>query len=451
MMIKLQSIRWEITSLCNLNCKHCFVSDKPKLNDLDLNDLKKIADNLYELGVKNISFTSKEPLIHHNITELMKYCSLKGMSTMMLCNGTLLDSKEKVFNLINAGLSLIGFSLEGITSSSNDYIRGNGVLQKVLNALELIDQVKREHEIKLNVVIQLSLNSLSILETDDTIDFFNKLPIDSLSVGDILIDGNAEKHSYLKLDRNEFIEANEKLVEKYQSLLNRNFEFIPKEMVGYGYIYYNLKYNSEMEILTPNCSVFQNVFSILSNGNIVSCITLYDEKNIQDCDLGNMMDLSSIDLHKIEEYKSNLKKFIKSNQTECEQCDFFQECFPCPIKFVNKEYNDIREQCYGFKNKIKEYLHTIEYNYKNYIVSFAKGVYLQNRNLDLIICKLYKSNNVKKTKNKFNFSDKKIIEKIYSSSNGISLIALINYSGKNIKEIMCLLERLVMEDFIRFE
>lgn len=145
-----KKVQIEITNICNLNCKMCFrrfLNIKERHMDLDI--FKKIVNNLK--GAKEIVLTGwGEPLCHPQINQAVKYCRDSGFQTRLTTNGTLLTD-ELAEKLINAGLDVITFSLESLTSDSN-YL-GHVVRNQVENIKNLARKKNRP-----KVVIQTTIH-----------------------------------------------------------------------------------------------------------------------------------------------------------------------------------------------------------------------------------------------------------------------------------------------------
>ncbi|MFA5126113.1 MAG: radical SAM protein [archaeon] len=100
----LQILEIELTTRCNLNCKHCYVNKK---NQIDLPNSKIISliKEAKKLNVYRIVFTGGEPLL---CKKLFAYASLakklKINQVMMMTNGLLITEENirnlKVFDLI---------------------------------------------------------------------------------------------------------------------------------------------------------------------------------------------------------------------------------------------------------------------------------------------------------------------------------------------------------------
>ena len=78
-------VKWEITSKCNLKCKHCFLANI-KSEDITIHEGKLIVDRLKKVDVTEVIFTSKEPFVYNNFMELLAYCRLQGINISIITN-----------------------------------------------------------------------------------------------------------------------------------------------------------------------------------------------------------------------------------------------------------------------------------------------------------------------------------------------------------------------------
>lgn len=93
--------RISIISSCNMRCVYCHNEGNKKLSMLSINDIKKIIDSAYDLGMKNVRLTGGEPLIHPQILEICKMLSEEyGLKVGINTNCIEI---EKILNLIENG------------------------------------------------------------------------------------------------------------------------------------------------------------------------------------------------------------------------------------------------------------------------------------------------------------------------------------------------------------
>ena len=93
--------RISIISSCNMRCVYCHNEGNKKISMLSIDDIKKIMDSAYDLGMKNVRLTGGEPLIHPQILEICKMLSEEyGLKVGINTNCIEI---EKLLNLIENG------------------------------------------------------------------------------------------------------------------------------------------------------------------------------------------------------------------------------------------------------------------------------------------------------------------------------------------------------------
>src|SRR5262249_7611362 len=77
-------------TLCNLECRHCFISCSPHnhaLGSLTLERVRRVLEESGPLGVKEYSFTGGEPFLNRALVAILELTLRYGPATV-LTNGT---------------------------------------------------------------------------------------------------------------------------------------------------------------------------------------------------------------------------------------------------------------------------------------------------------------------------------------------------------------------------
>lgn len=142
MRIKHQcNIPWLIlmdpTSACNLHCTGCWAAEYGHKLNLTFEEMDRIVTQGKELGIYFYMMTGGEPLVRK--ADIIRLCE-KHNECAFHCytNGTLVDQAfcEEMKRVGNLSLSI---SLEGF-EDVNDFRRGEGVFQKVIQAMDLLHE-----------------------------------------------------------------------------------------------------------------------------------------------------------------------------------------------------------------------------------------------------------------------------------------------------------------------
>mgnify|MGYP001590214044 CR=1 FL=1 len=113
-----------LTSKCNLRCKHCFGEYSVEIsNELNLKEWKKVIDQLIQSKVFFVNISGGEPTQSPFFKEFISYLTKKGLHFILTTNG--IFSKDIRDFILKNKEYLIGvkISLDGPDSESNGFIR----------------------------------------------------------------------------------------------------------------------------------------------------------------------------------------------------------------------------------------------------------------------------------------------------------------------------------------
>ncbi|MCQ5376902.1 MAG: radical SAM protein [Candidatus Methanomethylicia archaeon] len=186
---------WNITSRCNLKCKHCYANAGTSGNaaaEMGTEDAKATIDKLSRWGVAVLAFSGGEPLIRKDILELAKYASSSGIYVAVATNGVLL-SKEMCKSLRGAGVEYLQISLDGATASTHDQFRGvPGMFSRT------IDGIKNAVEEGFFVNVATTATKGNLKEIPAIIDLCGTLGVDWFMM-----------YNFVPTGRGKFIEEND--------------------------------------------------------------------------------------------------------------------------------------------------------------------------------------------------------------------------------------------------
>ena len=133
-MYKIKNAVWEITLSCNINCLHCGsnadINKRPQ--ELSTGEAFDLIEQLSDLGCERIVLSGGEPFMRRDWSALAHKIIQKGMRCNIISNGYALN--EDTIDLLKAsGVNYLGFSLDGATAKTHDYIRGkDGVFDHLM-------------------------------------------------------------------------------------------------------------------------------------------------------------------------------------------------------------------------------------------------------------------------------------------------------------------------------
>lgn len=137
------NVPWAIlldpTSACNLHCTGCWAAEYGSRLNLSMETLDSIIRQGKEMGTFFYIYTGGEPLVRK--ADIIKLCEMHpDCEFMAFTNGTLIDEAfcKEMLRVKNFAPAI---SLEGF-EEANDGRRGEGVYQKVTNAMRLLKEHK---------------------------------------------------------------------------------------------------------------------------------------------------------------------------------------------------------------------------------------------------------------------------------------------------------------------
>ena len=122
-ILTMMLISWNITKECNLKCQHCYRDAGDKAyNELNLEEGKKLLDELKALNFRLVVFSGGEPLLREELFDWIAYACSIGLVSVLGTNGMLID-KKCAQKLKEAGLKRAGISLDSVDPATHDKFR----------------------------------------------------------------------------------------------------------------------------------------------------------------------------------------------------------------------------------------------------------------------------------------------------------------------------------------
>ena len=161
-------ISWEITSSCNLLCRHCraaFNHSRTVSAYHSVDDYFRVIHNFGNNEIHRIGITGGEPFLHPYLFDILSACKIVGIDIIIYTNATLIgDDEANRLNSILTKDDIVHVSLDGGTPEANDNQRGTDAFCRTIKGLEKLRAYNVP--IRLNVV-PTRLNEDSLLELCD--------------------------------------------------------------------------------------------------------------------------------------------------------------------------------------------------------------------------------------------------------------------------------------------
>ena len=212
---KFPYIRLSISDVCNFKCGYCLpdgykIDKSDNRTFLNIEEIRRLAKALSELGVSKIRLTGGEPTVRKDFFEIVKIIKENSgiKKTVITTNGYRLD---KISNDIkNSGLDGINISIDSLNPNIFKKITGHNRLEEILKGIKNLQKLNFKN-IKINAVLLKGINDfekdfndwaefvknneidfryIELMQTGDNLDYFNKYHVPAKKFTDYLNDNN---------------------------------------------------------------------------------------------------------------------------------------------------------------------------------------------------------------------------------------------------------------------
>tara|TARA_B100000749_G_scaffold280899_1_gene281144 strand:+ start:243608 stop:244648 length:1041 start_codon:yes stop_codon:yes gene_type:complete len=145
--------------MCNQICKHCHVDAGPDRKEIMTREtLQQCLDALDNSGIKTVDLTGGAPEMNPEFRWFVEEVRKRGVHVMNRCNLTIVLANPKYNDLplfFKEHQVEVISSMPHYTSGMTDRQRGNGVFDKSIRALQMLNEIgygKEGSDLKLNLV-----------------------------------------------------------------------------------------------------------------------------------------------------------------------------------------------------------------------------------------------------------------------------------------------------------
>lgn len=240
-----KKVIFEITTSCNLKCKHCFYQQSDEfISNCFLRKEKafSLVDKFKNNNINQVVLTGGEPTVHPDFVEIAKYAK-KNISKVTLCTNGVIENDKLKKEIIDLNFDTYTISIDSCAENNHDEFRGKkGAFKNVIAFAKLLKEKNK------NLSVHIALHQKNIDRIEKTIDFCKRFNCE-IVVGSIY---------YEKLG------VNDKIIEDYQKKIQhfKNKYFDDKDVILVGFCKY-----CEFE----KCPDQKQVFTVNCHGQLVSC------------------------------------------------------------------------------------------------------------------------------------------------------------------------------------
>ena len=135
----------EPTSRCNLECRICPVGmglERPA-GDMELAMFQRIVDELHDSLVAIMFWDWGEPFLNTHACQMIRYAHRAGVKVVSSTNGHVFAAADRAREVVESGLDVLVFSVDGISQETYQHFRTKGRLESVLDGIRKVVAEKR--------------------------------------------------------------------------------------------------------------------------------------------------------------------------------------------------------------------------------------------------------------------------------------------------------------------
>lgn len=304
--------QWDVNNECNLNCKHCRVSEKNNKEKLSLNQAKELLAQLWYNGITDLNFSGGEPFLRKDLLELISFAD-KFNSIVITTNGTLIDEKmcKKLSEFSNVKLSI---SLDGLKETHDGFRRKKGTFEKVINLLPMLKKYNIKYAIK------YTLSKETVADVIEVIKVIAQKGASEFNVRRVIAFGNADESMLLQ---------NEKYIEVFKNIVKECKRLNIKVKTGDPLLIpifpelfgIDLK-NDDIKNIYAGCQAGDEIIYIDYQGNVGACsyIPIFAD-NIKEKTLDDILNNNKLFIE--------LRKYKEKLRGKCAKCKYKTICGGC--------------------------------------------------------------------------------------------------------------------------
>lgn len=229
----------ELTEACNLRCKFCYNSQKPKYNKR----IFEMLDRLAEQGVMQVNLTGGEPLAHPQFFEILEKACLLFPNVVILSNGSLM-TEEVLEKIHQYDVTSVNISIHGDQKIHEELTQVQGSYNISIHAIQYYLEKK-----KILVASNFVLNAANFHMLAPTIEAMHEIGLEFMTITRFIPVGIGGSAKELILSEKQLVDAFRIVYEHNNSGRTPHIEFaeatpfcaLPKELqsiancCSYGY------------------------------------------------------------------------------------------------------------------------------------------------------------------------------------------------------------------------
>lgn len=320
----ISNLQFELSSLCNERCIHCYIPNnkKNKGHNMPFKKVIELLDEFSKMGGLHVTLSGGEVFLYPKLKEVVQYCREKDLKISILSNLILLKDDD-IDWLKKANVSVIQVSLYSMDPEIHDLITTvKGSWKKTIDSIERL--------VKADIPIQIScpLMKANKVGYNKVLDYAKNLNVRAQTDYILMARSDLDTSNLAnRLSLDETAEVIKSIIEKDKEYSHNTLSQIPPSE--------EFKFDPERFKNQPVCGVGYDNCCVTANGDVYPCA------GWQDYILGNVYKESLKEIWENSERVKELRKITQSSFPQCLKCEAFDYCNRCLVRNYNESGGDM--------------------------------------------------------------------------------------------------------------
>ncbi|MCD4706180.1 MAG: radical SAM protein, partial [Candidatus Sabulitectum sp.] len=294
-------VQWMATLKCNLSCRHCLSASMDNaFTDMPLHSVRKLIDEVAEMGVEEFLITGGEPLARKDIPDIADYLGFRGQNWTL--NTAAMPSEYQMTAFKKNSPGFVAVSLDGPREVHDSFRGRKGSWQEAVDAIRFFKSLPG-----VRVCAGTTVTSVNYRHLEETFHLVAASGADQWGIHLLVPEGRAAYSNDLFLSKRQL----KKLI-MFVARKRKYFQVEMADEIGYLGGFEPLVRDFPM-----TCGAGKSQCVILPDGEVVPCTTLdrsFSAGNIHHRPLREIW----------EEGFSKLRNY--EPEGECRECIYHPAC-----------------------------------------------------------------------------------------------------------------------------